>query len=278
MSRLIRFRLLFLGLLLLLLAPRVAPADATIDEDERELLRLINEYRAANGLGCLTPSPTMNVAATWMSIAMGKQGFFSHNEPPCDPGGECTGRGFAERITFFGHDQWTAAAENIACGQRSPLEAFTAWKNSPGHNANMLHGSMTAIGIGREVVSGSSCRIYWTNNFSNWIDGDYDCEGNWNGSGPEPGEGETGGGFGGSGGSGGTGGSGGAGGEGGTGGEGEGGAGGSGVEPPPPPPPVEPGDFWDAISNERRGGGCSTAAGSAAWISGLALIWWLRRR
>lgn len=239
----------------------------SLDPDEIELLHLINAYRAENGLGCLTPSPTLNHAATFMSRAMGELDFFDHNEPPCPPVGECTGRDPFQRITDFGHDRWTAAAENIACGYATPEAVFNGWKNSPGHNANMLLPNITAIGIGREIVEGSSCQIYWTNNFSDWIDGDYDCEGNWNGEGPEPGIGA-----GGAGGSGGTGGSGGVGGSGGGSG-GEGGAGGSGpTEPEEPPPPVEPGDFWSAIDPDGKRSSCATAPGAAGWLWALALL------
>lgn len=260
-------------LLLLAVLPGTAVAGADLDPDEIELLRIINAYRAANGLGCLTPSPTMNAAATYMSRAMGELGFFSHNEPPCDDEGNCTGRNPFDRIRAFGHDKWTAAAENIACGYPTPEAVFEGWKNSPRHNANMLLPEMKAIGIGREIVDGSSCRIYWTNNFSDWIDGDYDCEGNWNGEGPEPGSG----GEGGSGGTGGTGGTGGAGGSGGNGGGGTGGAGGT--AGPKPRREIQPGDFWAGIGNGNgSGGGCAAAGGPATALLVFAIALLLRRR
>ena len=40
-----------------------------------------------------------------------------------------------------------------------------AWKNSPGHNQNMLDGSWTEIGIGRAYNSGSTYGWYWTTTF-----------------------------------------------------------------------------------------------------------------
>lgn len=252
--------------------PRLGAADPGLDEFEIELLRIINAYRAENGLGCLTPSPTLNAAADYMSRAMGEQFFFDHLEPPCEATGdagegrECIGRDPFERIRDFGHDQWTTAAENIACGQPTPQAVFLAWKNSPGHNANMLRANMTAIGIGRVELPGTWCRIYWTNNFSDWIDGDYDCNGNIGG-----------GGGGGTGGTGGTGGSGGAGGEGGSG--GEGGAGGVGGAAGPVRPKVGPGAFWSKVDPEgKASGGCSAAGGGAAGLALVALALWLRRR
>lgn len=154
----------------------LAAGDNELDEQEIEFLRIINEYRAANGAPCLTASPTMNDAADYMSRAMGEQGFFDHNEPPCDDAGDiCTGRDPFDRITAFGHTEWTTAAENIAAGNAAAAPTFEQWRTSPGHNENMLDPSFTSIGIGRVYVENSYFGWYWTNNFSNWVDGSDDC-------------------------------------------------------------------------------------------------------
>ena len=153
-------------------------SDVVLDEIELEFLQIINEYREANGAPCLTPSPTMNEAADFMSRSMGELGFFDHQEPPCDPAGDnCTGRDPFERIAFFGHAGWSTAGENIAAGYPDAVNTFEGWKASPGHNENMLNPNFTAIGIGRVVVPNSSYGVYWTNNFSNFVDGSGDCEG-----------------------------------------------------------------------------------------------------
>ncbi len=39
------------------------------------------------------------------------------------------------------------SGENIAMGQRSPREVFTAWMNSPGHRANILEPKFRDIGV-----------------------------------------------------------------------------------------------------------------------------------
>ena len=118
----------------------------------------------------------MNDAADYMSRAMGEQGFFDHNEPPCDDAGDiCTGRDPFDRITAFGHTEWTTAAENIAAGNAGAAPTFEQWRTSPGHNENMLDPSFTSIGIGRVYVENSYFGWYWTNNFSNWVDGSDDC-------------------------------------------------------------------------------------------------------
>lgn len=254
-----------------------ALANPALDEDEIAFLHLINEYRALNGLGCLTPSPTMNVAADWMSREMGEQGFFSHQEPPCDPSGnDCTGRDPFERITFFEHNQWNTAGENIAAGYPNAAAVFEGWRNSPGHNANMLQGAFTAIGIGRVEVPGSRFGIYWTNNFSDWIDGHYDCDGVWHGEGGTGGTGGDGG-DGGTGGDGGSGGEGGAGGTGGTGGSGgEGGVGGTGGVGGVLPLDPTPGSFWSQLDPNGSSSSCSVASGASTWGWTLLALWWFR--
>lgn len=172
-----------------------------LDEQEIEFVRLLNEYRKANGLGCVSVSPTANAAAEYMSRKMGEEGFFDHNEPPCTSSG-CTGRDPFERMQAFGHDGWTTAGENIAAGSDTAAAVFQGWKNSPGHNQNMLRPQFTAIGIARVEVPGSRYRIYWTNTFSNLVDGDHDCNkgppkpgsGGSNAGSGDDGDGETGGG------------------------------------------------------------------------------------
>ena len=171
-------RLLCLLLAAWMLTPQsiLAAGDNELDEKEIEFLRIINEYRAAIGAPCLTASPTMNDAADYMSRAMGEQGFFDHNEPPCDDAGDiCTGRDPFDRITAFGHTEWTTAAENIAAGNGGAAPTFEQWRTSPGHNENMLDPGFTSIGIGRVYVENSYFGWYWTNNFSNWVDGTGDC-------------------------------------------------------------------------------------------------------
>jgi uncharacterized protein YkwD len=168
----------------------MADSDVSLDEFELEFLQIINVYRAENGAPCLTPSPTMNAAADYMSRTMGELGFFDHNEPPCDDEGDiCTGRDPFDRIAFFGHTGWSTAAENISAGRSDAMGTFEGWKSSEGHNRNMLDPSFTSIGIGRVIVPNSPYGVYWTNNFSNYIDGTGDCEGEGAGDIPVSGQG-----------------------------------------------------------------------------------------
>jgi uncharacterized protein YkwD len=59
--------------------------------------------------------------------------------------------------------KFSAAAENIAYGQRTAQEVVTAWMNSPGHRANILSSSTTQIGVGAAKKSDGT--LYWTQMF-----------------------------------------------------------------------------------------------------------------
>ncbi|KAJ2843176.1 hypothetical protein IWW36_005642, partial [Coemansia brasiliensis] len=52
---------------------------------------------------------------------------------------------------------WESAAENIAWNQKTVSEVMTAWKNSPGHYANIV-GDYNYVGFGVND-------LYWTQNF-----------------------------------------------------------------------------------------------------------------
>jgi len=54
---------------------------------------------------------------------------------------------------------YTAVAENIAYGQKSPEEVMDTWMNSSGHKKNILNSKFNAIGCGLSLSSNG--RPYW---------------------------------------------------------------------------------------------------------------------
>lgn len=103
------------------------------------LLALINSHRAQNGAGPLTLSSCMTDAAQGHSEWMKETGTFSHTgENGSDHGNRCSDVGCS------------CTAENIYSGSMAPKGAFEAWRDSAGHNENMLNPSFTEIGIGME--------------------------------------------------------------------------------------------------------------------------------
>jgi uncharacterized protein YkwD len=148
-------------------APRTFAAgdctvDATMDSEEQAFLVLINNYRAQNNLPPLVASYMLTKASAWKSKDLGTNNYFAHDDLT---------RTWVQRIRDCGYGFNTYLGENIAAGYTTAQQVFDGWKNSPGHNANMLGASYTSIGIGRYVVQGSTYGWYWTTDFGGFSDG-----------------------------------------------------------------------------------------------------------
>lgn len=134
----------------------VAPPSGTPDEVV-EVLNLINGHRRANGLAPLTVNPQLTDAANWMARDMAEKRYFSHVDS--------LGRDPFQRMAAFGYTANTWKGENIAAGYPSAATVFAGWKESRGHNANMLNPNFTVIGIGWVYVAGSPYGHYWVTDF-----------------------------------------------------------------------------------------------------------------
>ena len=153
-----RFTSIAAGLMLagMLAAPMAAAPAYQADEQEYAFLELINAYRAENGLGALVLQDELGAAADYHSWDMGTNGYFDHYlSDGTSPG---------QNIANFGYtgDTW---GENIAAGMGDASDVLYQWQVSPDHNAAMLSGAYTEIGIGREYVEGSYYGWYWTTTF-----------------------------------------------------------------------------------------------------------------
>lgn len=137
-------------------------AETNLDSEEQAFLRLINEYRATAGAPALTVTQPLTRAATWLSVDMAQKNYFSHND--------LLGRDPFTRMNQCDVPGWDNAGENIAAGQQTAQQAFTMWRNSPEHNANMLNAAFRGIGIARAFRQGSTFSWYWTTTFSAVVD------------------------------------------------------------------------------------------------------------
>jgi len=99
--------------------------------------------------------PPADTAAHTHSIDMARAGLFGHSGADgIDPG---------ERMRRAGYDFGRGWAENIARGQPNAATVMASWLGSTGHSANILDGSLRAIGIGAaRDVSG---QLFWTQDF-----------------------------------------------------------------------------------------------------------------
>ena len=118
----------------------------------QEVVNLVNQERANNGLAPLTIDPTMAAAAELRSRELEQS--FSHTRPD---GTTCF-----TVLEQSGID-YLMAGENIAAGYTSPNSVMTAWMNSPGHRANILRSEFDHIGVGCYESNGY---LYWVQLFT----------------------------------------------------------------------------------------------------------------
>ncbi len=120
-----------------------------------EILRLVNQERLANGLDPLTLSQTLENLATEYACELIHYDYFGHVNG-------VTGSTLTERAKSFGYDYWIIG-ENLAAGQRSPVQAVSDWLNSPCHRENILNPAFTELGVGIRI--GGDYGFYWVQEF-----------------------------------------------------------------------------------------------------------------
>jgi uncharacterized protein YkwD len=125
---------------------------ALVSDDEREVHRLVNEYRTMMGLRRVKIDEGLVLAARGHSQEMADLGYFSHDSPTK---GLETPSQRAQKEGFGG-----GVGENIAQGQPRPIDAFLGWTHSSGHHRNILNPRWNALGVGK-----SKAGNYWTQNF-----------------------------------------------------------------------------------------------------------------
>lgn len=131
----------------------------TLDAEELAFLKALNDYRVSKGLAKLKVSIALTRAADFHSADMAKTGKLSHTSSD--------GTGFGERVKRF-YPCNCFLGENVAVGYATGASAFTGWKNSPGHDANMRSANFKVIGISRLVDA--SGRAWWTTDFGSEVD------------------------------------------------------------------------------------------------------------
>lgn len=119
----------------------------------REVLDLLNDERADEGLGPLVLHIDASDVAYDHCVDMDVRDYFSHTNPD----GESPG----DRLAAAGvsHSGW---GENIAWGYRTPEAVMVGWMNSPGHRGNILNDGWTHVGIGVHDGPGGP---WWTQVF-----------------------------------------------------------------------------------------------------------------
>lgn len=112
---------------------------------------MISGYRANNGLPAVTLDPTLMQMAKTQAETMARRNKLSH-----DIGGS-----FTARLKASGYDA-TRAAENIGAGYHTLAQAFSGWRDSPPHNANMLLPGASRLGIAAVYTPASKYKVFWS--------------------------------------------------------------------------------------------------------------------
>jgi len=107
---------------------------ATSTKEAAEAARLISAYRVSKGLSPVTVDPKLNEAAEYQARVVAAAGRLSHGN-------------FAGRMDRFGIMGYSA--ENLSAGDNTIDGTITRWKNSPGHNSNLLMPQARKIGLAR---------------------------------------------------------------------------------------------------------------------------------
>ena len=105
---------------------------------ERQMLDLVNQERAANGLQPVAPDPELTEVARQHSADMFARGYFAHDS--------LDGRTPFDRMRDA-NVRFLVAGENLALAPTLSL-AHTGLMNSPGHRANILRPQFGRVGIG----------------------------------------------------------------------------------------------------------------------------------
>jgi uncharacterized protein YkwD len=112
---------------------------------------MISGYRANNNLPAVTIDPELTKLAQAQTEIMAKRDKLDHN----------AGKPFVARLKASGYDA-KGAAENISAGYHTLAEAFSGWRDSPPHKANMLLKGATRMGIAAVYTPSSKYKVYWT--------------------------------------------------------------------------------------------------------------------
>jgi len=111
---------------------------------------MISGYRSNNGLGAVTLDPELMKLAAAQAGTMAKRDKLDHD----------AGRPFLARLKASGYDA-KVAAENIGAGYHTLAEAFSGWRDSPPHKANMLLKGASRIGIAAVYTPASKYKVFW---------------------------------------------------------------------------------------------------------------------
>ena len=119
--------------------------------DPQAAASMISLYRQNNGLGSVVVDPELVKLAEAQSQVMASQNKLDHDvKAP-----------LAKRLNASGYPA-NLAVENVSAGYHTLAEAFSGWRDSPPHKANMLKSGVTKLGIAASYAPNSKYKVFWT--------------------------------------------------------------------------------------------------------------------
>lgn len=125
-------------------------AQAGAQLDPQAVQSMISGYRQNNGLSGVAIDPTLMKLAEEQARSMAQRDKLDHNA--AGP--------FKDRMLRSGFDA-KIAVENISAGYHTIAEAFSGWRDSPPHRANMLAKGATHMGIAAIYAPHSKYKVFW---------------------------------------------------------------------------------------------------------------------
>jgi len=121
-----------------------------LDSEEQTFLSMINNYRAAEGLGTLALDPQLNEVALWMVNDMASNDYFSHTDS--------LGRDPFARMDQIGYAYNTWRGENLVAGGRdrpgtTPTCLVSTTRSSASRALSMRHRASAGTGRRSSVVT-----------------------------------------------------------------------------------------------------------------------------
>jgi uncharacterized protein YkwD len=119
--------------------------------DANAAASMISGYRQNNGLEPVRVDPELMKLAELQSQAMAKRNKLDHD----------IAAPLARRLNSSGYPA-KLAVENISAGYHTLAEAFSGWRDSPPHRANMLKSGVNRIGIAAVYAPNTKYKVFWT--------------------------------------------------------------------------------------------------------------------
>ncbi|WP_209009096.1 CAP domain-containing protein [Pseudovibrio japonicus] len=120
--------------------------------NQNEALRQVNAWRAQHSVPPLQLDPHLTSVSQDMADHVARRDTL---QTPRHSSSSLS------RRTQTSEYRTAAGAENLGAGYSTLTQAITGWKNSPGHNSNLLSRHVTHMGIARTNRADGTYRNFW---------------------------------------------------------------------------------------------------------------------